>query len=96
MKIKEMIELVKLHHPHIRETEAKKLIQRVSDQLCAETDILEATYYQNTIANQRYYALDDKILNIKNVQIQGESIPRLVGGLILEVDDTVGGDVDGG
>lgn len=95
MKIKEMMELIQLHHPHIREVEARKLIQRISDQLCAETDILEATYYQNTTANKRYYSLDEKILNIKDVKVEGESIPRLIGGLNLEDDDTTGGNIDG-
>ena len=95
MKIKEMIEMIKLHHPHIRETEAKKLIKRASDQLCAETNILEATFYQNTTAKTRYYPLDDDILEIKSVQVSGEEIPRMIGGLNLEDDDTTGGNVDG-
>ena len=80
MKIKEMIEMIKLHHPHVRETEAKKLIKNDQD----------------TTAKTRYYPLDDDILEIKSVQVSGEEIPRMIGGLNLEDDDTTGGNVDGG
>ena len=91
MKLQEMIELVQQHHPHMGETEARKAIERASDQFCSETEVLKGTYYQNTTADKRYYPLDADILTIREVYIDGEKIPRLVTPPPIEDDDTVAG-----
>jgi hypothetical protein len=91
MKLKEIIELVQQHHPHMGETEIRKAIARASDQFCAETEILKGTYYQNTTADKRYYPLDADILSIREVFLDGEKIPRLVTPPPIEDADTTGG-----
>ena len=92
MILKEIIELVQQHHPHMGETEIRKAIERASDQFCAETEIIDGIYYQNTTANKRYYALDTDIVKITKVMLAGEEIPRIIGeGLRLEDADTTGG-----
>ena len=45
MKLKEIMELVQQHHPHMGETEILKAAKRASDQFCSETEILKGTYF---------------------------------------------------
>ena len=92
MDLQEMVELIQQHHSSVREVEIRKLIKRISDQFCAETEIIDGIYYQNTTANKRYYALDTDIVKITKVMLAGEEIPRIIGeGLRLEDADTTGG-----
>ena len=91
MKLKEIMELVQQHHPHMGETEILKAAKRASDQFCSETEILKGTYFQDTVADQWYYPLDPNILQIREVYIDGEKIPRLVTPPPLEDADTTGG-----
>lgn len=89
MTIKKMMELIHQHHPHVREAEAKDLLKRISDQFCAETEILKGTFYRDTVAKKRYYALDEDILTVTKVSLDGENIPRIVGNdTRLEDEDT--------
>ena len=39
MTAKEMMELVQQHHPHMKEVEIIKLLDRVKDNFCEETEI---------------------------------------------------------
>ena len=87
MTAKEMIELIQQHHPHIGETEAIKLLNRAKDDFCAKTEIVKDSYTVSTVANQRYYSLDTKIIKIKSVWLNDVEIPMLVGKPIID-DDT--------
>ena len=78
MTVKEMIELVRQHHPHMGETEILKLINRAKDDFCAKTEIVKTTYTDTTVANQRYYTLDSKILKIQSIWLDEVEIPRLL------------------
>ena len=53
MEIKEMIELVQQHHPHMGQTEIVKLLNRAKDDFCAKTEIIKDSYTTNTAVNQR-------------------------------------------
>ena len=44
MTAKEMIELVKQHHPHMGEVEVLKLLNRAKDDYCAQTEIVKKRY----------------------------------------------------
>jgi predicted urease superfamily metal-dependent hydrolase len=90
MTLKEMIELVQLHHPHMGETEVVKLINRAKDDFCNRTEIVKTTATMNTVANQRYYHLDKAILKVKSVWLDSIRIPRLIGKPII--DDTDSGE----
>ena len=86
MTQQELMELVQQHHPHMGEAEVRKALNRTQSQFCAETGIIEDTFTDTLIANQRYYKLAEgnalanhPILEIKRVDIDGEIIPRLVG-----------------
>ena len=87
MKLKEMIELVQQHHPSMGEIEIRNALNRASDHFCAETEIVKRSYTQNTIADQRYYTLDQKIQVVKEVYLDNVKLPRLVGDLALEDED---------
>ena len=54
MTAKEMVELVQQHHPHLGETECIKLLNRVKDDFCEESEIYKKTDSSlTTVANQR-------------------------------------------
>ena len=84
MKLLEMVELVQQHHPHMGETEIIRLLNRAKDDFCERTEIVKSTYTIATVANQRYYPLDDigsitsEILKVKEVWLNDTLIPRLL------------------
>mgnify|MGYP003153802691 CR=1 FL=1 len=90
MKLKEMIELVQQHHPHMGETEIVKLLNRAKDDFCEQTEIVKTTRVMSTVANQRYYELHQTTLRIKDVWLDSVRIPRLIGKPII--DDTDSGE----
>ena len=81
MKQKELIEIIHQHHPHIREKEARILLNRASDDFSAQTEINDTSFKDSSIANQRFYFLGNSILKIRRVDIEGKQIPRLQGQL---------------
>jgi hypothetical protein len=87
MTTKEMIELINQHHPHIAETEAIKLLNRAKDDFCARTEIVKDSYTTSTVADQRYYTLDNKIIKIQSIWLNDIEIPMLIGKPIID-DDT--------
>ena len=87
MKNKEMIELVQQHHPHMGEVEIIKLLNRAKNDFCAKTEVVKDSYTTTTVADQRYYTLDNNIIKILSVWINDVLIPRLIGKPIID-DDT--------
>tara|TARA_R110002096_G_scaffold394008_5_gene589146 strand:+ start:1374 stop:1637 length:264 start_codon:yes stop_codon:yes gene_type:complete len=79
MKLRELIELVQQHHPHIGETEAKKLLNRASDDFCAKTDVIDTSWTDTSIAEQRYYNLGFEVLKVRRVDVDGKLIPCIIG-----------------
>jgi hypothetical protein len=88
MTTKEMIELVHQHHPHMQETEIIKLLNRAKDDFCAKTEIVKDSYTFNTVANQRYYDIDNRILKIKSVWLDSVKISKMIGKPIIDDTDT--------
>ena len=88
MTTKEMIELVHQHHPHMQETEVIKLLNRAKDDFCAKTEIVKDSYTFNTVANQRYYDIDNRILKIKSVWLDSVKISKMIGKPIIDDTDT--------
>ena len=87
MTAKEMVELVQLHHPHMREVEIIKLLNRAKDDFCSQTEIVKDSYTSTTVANQRYYTISTNILKILSVWLNDVRIPMLIGKPIID-DDT--------
>ena len=87
MKTKEMIELVPQHHPHLGEVETIKLLNRAKDDFCARKEIGKDSYTTSTVANQRYYKLDTKIIKIQSIWLNDVEIPMSLSKPIID-DDT--------
>ena len=94
MELKEMIELVQQHHPHMGETEIVKHLNRTKDEFCEETEIYKKTDTTiDTVADQRWYDIpsDDAtgvhLLKIEEVYFDDVKIPRLQGNPIIN-DET--------
>ena len=64
-----MIELVQQHHPHMGEKEIRKLLNRAMDNLTEATGILESSYTETSVADQRFYNLDSNVLKISKVTL---------------------------
>ena len=91
MTSKEMIELIQQHHPHVGEQEAIKLLNRAKDDFCSKTELVKDSYTSSTVANQRYYTLDSKIIKIISVWLNDVRIPMLLGKPIIDDDTSEGG-----
>ena len=90
MTLKEMIELVQQHHPHMGETEIVKLLNRAKDDFCDKTQIIKTTKTISTASGTRYYHLDKSILRVNDVWLDSIKIPRLIEKPII--DDTDSGE----
>ena len=91
MTIRQMIELIQQHHPHMGETEIIKSINRAKDDFCAKTEIVKDTYTSQTNANQRYYTLDNKIIKIQSIWLNDFKIPMLLSKPPIDDDTSEGG-----
>lgn len=87
MTTREMMELIQQHHPHLGEVEVVKLLNRAKNDFCAKTEIVKDTYTSATVANQRYYTLDSKIIKILSIWLNDVKIPMMVGKPMID-DDT--------
>ena len=79
-----MIEYVKQHHPEMSDAEVIEHLNEALDDFSSDTRMVEGSYTFNTVIDQRYYTLNDDILEIKEVSYdsgasKGKRIPRLIG-----------------
>ena len=84
MKLQQMIDQVKKHHPELGTNEIIHLLNQASDEFCQRTLILDEATQFNTVADQRFYGLKDSILEVKSVDLQDadgnvKQIKRLIG-----------------
>ena len=77
MTQKELIETVKQHHPELGETQIRIFLNRALDEFCRKTRIIKKLYQFNTVEGQRYYDLDDSIIEVSRVDYDSYEIPRL-------------------
>ena len=81
-----MVELVQQHHPDLGVTEIVKMLNVAQEEYSQRTRMLEKATQFDLATNQRYYALDETILEIKSVDMEGAdssadhvNIPKLIG-----------------
>jgi hypothetical protein len=79
MTQKQLIETVKQHHPDLGETQIRIFLNKALDEFCRKTRILNTIYTFSSVADQRYYDLDDTISEVTRVDYDGYEISRLVG-----------------
>ena len=91
MTVQQMIELVQQHHTDMGETEIIKMLNLALDEFIIETQMIKDVATITTVADQRYYELDDSpsisdpddVLEIFRVEYDsgdgfGKKIPRLL------------------
>ena len=71
---KEMVELVQQHHPELGPQEIIKMLNRASDDYTARTRLLDSATKFTTVVDQRYYGLDDSILEIRAVDYTNDEL----------------------
>jgi hypothetical protein len=84
VKLQQMIDQVKKHHPELSTNEIIIMLNDAQDEFSSRTLLLEEATQFTTIANQRYYGLKDSILEVKSVDLTDEdgnakTIKRLQG-----------------
>ena len=84
MKLQQMIEQVKKHHPELGSNEIIHMLNQASDEFCARTLLLDEATQFDTVVSQRYYGLKESILEIKSVDMVDDDgntreIKRLTG-----------------
>ena len=94
MNQKEMVELIQQHHPSKGVVEINKMLNRASDTFCAESEIIETTLIESSVAGQRYYTLDADIVKIISVEFNDVAIPRLIGKPLIEDDEIASSDAN--
>ena len=79
MDLKDMIEIIKESHPEVSDNRIIKLLNQANKEFCAETRVSEASYTVsgNTVTDKTYYTLDDSIIQIFDVYIDGERAQRI-------------------
>ena len=83
MTLQEIIELAQQHHPEMGHNEIVLEANRALDDFSSQTRMVRGSYTFNTVVDQRYYALDDNILEIEEVAYDsstsaGRVIPRMI------------------
>jgi hypothetical protein len=89
MKLKEMIETVQQHHPHMGEKEIVTLLNRAKDEFCEDTKIFKKTATDATEIDKRWYTIPTGLIQLEEVYLNDVKIPRLQGNPIIndESDD---------
>ncbi len=78
MTQKEMMELVKQHHPQMSDKQVRIYLNTALKDFTRKTKILESAFQFTTVEDQRYYEIPDNIIQIQSVDVENEVIPRLI------------------
>lgn len=92
----QMIELIQQHHPGMGETLIRLNLNRAQDDFCTQAETNKSTFTDTSVAGQRYYDLNSKVLHITEVQVNDVSIPRLIGKPIIDDDEHTGAGLSAG
>ena len=77
MTQKQMLEMVRQHHPDVSETQIRLWLNAAMEDFARRTRMLSGAFQFTTVPDQRYYGLSDDILEITSVDYDGYDIPRL-------------------
>ena len=81
MKFLEMSELVRQHHDHMGQTEIRKILNRAISDFCVRTKVIQASFtfdIEEGKEDDRWLWLDDNIIDIERVEVDGYIINRLL------------------
>ena len=57
MKLQQMLELVKKHHPDLGSNEVINMLNKASDEFCSRTRLLDEATTFDTQSGKRYYGM---------------------------------------
>lgn len=83
----QIIEMLRLHHPTISNTQAELYIEISADKIAEQTGVTKKTFLINSVAGQRWYDLDSTIMKINKVYFNDVSIPKLIGDPLIDDDE---------
>ena len=75
MKLQEMVDLIRQHHPDMGLEESVRMINRAQDDFTSKTRMIkEANQFplNDNEVNQRYYQLDPSFLEILRVEVENK------------------------
>ena len=75
----QLIEIIRKQFPDTSVAELRIHLNDALDEFCRRSRILPAAFQFTTASDQRYYDLDEKILEVTSVDFDGYDIPRLTG-----------------
>lgn len=78
MKQKQLIELVKQHHPQLSDTQVRLYLNQAMKDFCRKTEVMRTAYQFDTTADQRFYELPNDIILVERVYVEDYQIPRLI------------------
>ena len=78
MTQKNLIELVKQHHPQLSDKQVRLFLNQAMRDFCRKTEVARSAFQFDTTADQRYYDLPNDIISVERVHVEGNMIPRLV------------------
>jgi len=79
MTQQQLHELIRVHHPEMKEGEIRLRLNNAMKEFCRKTRVLKGAFQFDTVADQRYYGLDSKIIEITSIDYEGKQIKRLIG-----------------
>jgi len=79
MKLKEMVERVRQHHPEMGLTEIVHALNDAMNDMGFHAELIESADQFDTVVDQRVYQLKDHIIKIKHVDYDGAMIKKLIG-----------------
>lgn len=79
MNKRQFVERIKEMHPDASISRIIAALNEAINDFSSRTRILEGSFTQNTVVNQRFYELDDKILEITSIDVDNDEALRLVG-----------------
>ena len=79
MKLKEMVERVRQHHPEMGLTEIVHALNDAMNDMGCHAELIESADQFDTVVDQRVYQLKDHIIKIKHVDYDGSQIKKLIG-----------------
>ena len=65
----QLIELIKEHHSNLPNRQMEIYIETAANKIALDTDIGKKTFLLSSVAGQRWYDLDDKMIDIMKVEI---------------------------
>ena len=83
----QLLESLKEHHINLSSRQCDIYIERAANKIAIDTGVVKKSYLLDSVAGQRWYALDSKVLKVERVDFNDVKIPKLIGEPIIEDDE---------